>query len=55
MTNPHIEIKTTGVRVQLLLNGVNGNRQPVTTGWQYDTDTKEPRLLTIYVDENKRR
>ena len=41
--------------VKLLLNGVNGNRQPVTTGWQYDTDTKEPRLLTIYVDENKRR
>ena len=40
--------------VKLLIDGVNGNKQPIITCWQYDTGSRKPRMVTVYVDKNKR-
>lgn len=40
--------------VQMLLDGSNGNRQPVITGWIYDVGRDTPRMVTCYVNDNKR-
>lgn len=40
--------------VRMLIKGPNGNKQPVITGWIIEAGEKEPRMVTAYVDDNKR-
>ncbi|WP_050697717.1 phage minor capsid protein [Anaeromassilibacillus senegalensis] len=40
--------------VRMLIRGPNGNKQPVITGWIFDTGKDTPRMVTAYVDDNKR-
>ncbi len=37
--------------VRMLINGVNGKRAFVKTGWIFDNDSDIPRLTSVYVDE----
>lgn len=41
--------------VLVLLDGINGNRVPVLTGWIYEKGSDNPRMVTIYVKDNKRK
>lgn len=40
--------------VMLLIDGPNGKRQPVKTTWIYDKGLDTPRMVTCYVENNKR-
>ena len=40
--------------VKMLVNGVNGNKQPLSTAWQIDKGTDELRMVTAFVDKNTR-
>lgn len=40
--------------VMLLVDGPNGKRQPVKTTWIYDNGLDTPRMVTCYVEKNKR-
>ena len=40
--------------VKMLVNGVNGNKQPLITAWQIDKGTDELRMVTAFVDKNTR-
>lgn len=40
--------------VMLLVDGPNGKRQPVKTTWIYDKGLDTPRMVTCYVEKNKR-
>lgn len=40
--------------VQMLVNGTNGNKQPVTTAWMIDEGENKIRMVTAYVKDNTR-
>lgn len=40
--------------VFMLINGPNGDRKPVCTVWIYDEGLDTPRMVTCYVEKNKR-
>ena len=41
--------------VIILVDGANGNRQPIITGWIYDNGNDNPRMVTTYVYKELRR
>ena len=41
--------------VLVLLDGINGKRAPVLTGWIYEKGSDNPRMVTICVKDNKRK
>lgn len=41
--------------VEMLVNGANGNRQPIISGWIYEVGEETPRMVTAYVDGKLKR